>query len=98
MRSLKSSCSRSVVTISSAPSRDYELLRSFPHFDSLPAARNDQIYVVDAGAYFARPGPRIVDSLEILAGILHPAEFPEFAPDAGILSPKCCLRVSKPGA
>jgi len=34
---------------------------------------------VDAGAYFARPGPRIVDSLEILAGILHPDEFPEFA-------------------
>jgi len=34
---------------------------------------------VDASAYFARPGPRIVDSLEILAGILHPREFPEFA-------------------
>jgi len=34
---------------------------------------------VDASAYFARPGPRIVDSLEILAGILHPQEFPEFA-------------------
>jgi iron complex transport system substrate-binding protein len=34
---------------------------------------------VNASAYFARPGPRIVDSLEILAGILHPGEFPEFA-------------------
>jgi iron complex transport system substrate-binding protein len=34
---------------------------------------------VDASAYFARPGPRVVDSLEILAGILHPQEFPEFA-------------------
>ena len=76
-------------------SRDYEILCSFPNFDALPAARNDQIYVVDAGAYFARPGPRIVDSLEILAGILHPAEFPEFTPDGGILSPKCCLHVSK---
>jgi iron complex transport system substrate-binding protein len=59
--------------------RDYELLRSFPKFDSLPAARRDEIYLVDASAYFARPGPRIVDSLEILAGILHPEEFPEFA-------------------
>jgi len=77
--------------------RDYELLRGFPHFDSLPAARNDQIYVVDAGAYFARPGPRIVDSLEILAGILHPVEFPEFTPGGGISSPKCCLRVARPG-
>jgi iron complex transport system substrate-binding protein len=57
--------------------RDYELLRSFPDFDSIPAARNGEIYLVDASAYFARPGPRIVDSLEILAAILHPREFPE---------------------
>jgi iron complex transport system substrate-binding protein len=59
--------------------RDYELLRKFPGFDSLPAAQNGQIYLVNASAYFARPGPRIVNSLEILAGILHPKEFPEFA-------------------
>ncbi len=58
--------------------RDYELLRSFSKFDSLAAARRGEIYLVDASAYFARPGPRIVDSLEILAGILHPLEFPEF--------------------
>jgi len=57
---------------------DYEILRRFPDFDSLPAARQGQIYLVDASAYFARPGPRIVDSAEILAGILHPEEFPEF--------------------
>jgi iron complex transport system substrate-binding protein len=60
--------------------RDYELLRSFPDFDSLPAVRCGEIYLVNASAYFARPGPRIVDSLEILSGILHPEEFPEFAP------------------
>jgi iron complex transport system substrate-binding protein len=59
--------------------RDYEILRRFSDFDSLPSARSGDIYVVDASAYFARPGPRIVDSAEILAGILHPAEFPEFA-------------------
>jgi iron complex transport system substrate-binding protein len=58
---------------------DYKLLRSLPGFDLLPAALSGQIYLVDASAYFARPGPRIVDSLEILAGILHPQEFPEFA-------------------
>jgi iron complex transport system substrate-binding protein len=58
--------------------RDYELLRRFPGFGSIPAADNRQVYVVNASAYFARPGPRIVDSLEILAGILHPSEFPEF--------------------
>ena len=58
---------------------DYEVLRSFPDFDSLPAAHDGEIYLVDASAYFARPGPRIVDSLEILAGILHPREFSEFS-------------------
>jgi iron complex transport system substrate-binding protein len=59
--------------------RDYELLRKFPGFDSLPAAQNGRIYVVDAKAYFSRPGPRMVDSLEILAAIIHPKEFPEFS-------------------
>jgi iron complex transport system substrate-binding protein len=59
--------------------RDYELLRRFPGFGSIPAAASGQVYVVNASAYFARPGPRVVNSLEILAGILHPSEFPEFA-------------------
>ena len=58
--------------------RDYKLLRRFPGFGSIPAANSGQVYVVNASAYFARPGPRIVDSLEILAGILHAPEFPEF--------------------
>jgi iron complex transport system substrate-binding protein len=58
--------------------RDYELLQSFPDFESIPAALDGEIYLVNASAYFARPGPRIVDSLEILAGILHPEEFSEF--------------------
>ena len=62
--------------------RDYELLRKFPGFDSLRAAQTGEIYLVNASAYFARPGPRIVDSLELLAGILHPKEFPQFAPQA----------------
>ncbi len=66
--------------------RDYELLRRFPNFNSLPAVRTGAIYVVDASAYFARPGPRIVDTLEILAGILHPEKFPEFARPSAIKS------------
>jgi iron complex transport system substrate-binding protein len=60
--------------------RDFELLQRFPDFDSLPAARHGETYLVDSSAFFARPGPRIVESLELLAGILHPEEFPEFAP------------------
>jgi len=57
---------------------DYELLQEFPGFDSLPAARTGEVYLVNASAYFTRPGPRIIESIEILAGILHPKEFPEF--------------------
>jgi iron complex transport system substrate-binding protein len=57
---------------------DYELLRRFPAFDTMPAVQTGKVYVVNASAYFSRPGLRIVDSLEILAGILHPNEFPEF--------------------
>lgn len=59
--------------------RDYQLLRQFPGFDSIPAAGTGQVYIGNASAYFSRPGPRVVDSLEILAGILHPEKFPEFA-------------------
>ena len=58
--------------------RDYELLTRYPGFDSIPAVIKNQVYLVDASSYFARPGPRIVDSLEILAGILHPTKFPEY--------------------
>jgi len=57
---------------------DYELLKKFPQFESLPAARNGRIHIVDASQYFSRPGPRIVDSLEILGGILHPDLFGSF--------------------
>jgi len=31
-----------------------------------------QTWVVDGNAFFSRPGPRLVDSVEIMAGILHP--------------------------
>ena len=71
--------------------RDFELLRTYPGFESLPAARAARVYAVDASALFARPGPRIVDSLEVLAGILHPEEFPEFAvPGSELQSAQRC--------
>jgi iron complex transport system substrate-binding protein len=41
----------------------------------LPSARSCQVYAVDGSDYFSRPGPRVVDSLEILAEILHPELF-----------------------
>jgi iron complex transport system substrate-binding protein len=54
---------------------DLPLLRARPGWTALPAVQRGQVWVVDGSAYFSRPGPRLVDSLEILAEILHPATF-----------------------
>lgn len=43
----------------------------------LPAVRNGRVWAIDGSAYLSRPGPRIVDGLEILAGIFHPGRFPD---------------------
>lgn len=43
-----------------------------PQWSDLAAVRQGQVYVTDGNQYFNRPGPRLVDSLEILAEILHP--------------------------
>lgn len=53
-----------------------------PDFAATPAARNGMVYAVDASAYFSRPGPRIVDGLEILAWAVHPDAYPEPPDDA----------------
>jgi iron complex transport system substrate-binding protein len=45
-----------------------------------PEVAGARIYATDASAYLSRPGPRIVDGLEILAWCLHPEAFPEPAP------------------
>ena len=47
------------------------------HRDELAALGAGEVVAVDASAYFSRPGPRIVDGLELLAHILHPELFPE---------------------
>jgi iron complex transport system substrate-binding protein len=65
--------------------RDLELLRTYPHFDTLPAARSNRVHVVDANAYFSRPGPRVVDSLELLAHILHPKFFANHSIDKVVM-------------
>ena len=45
--------------------------------DELAAVGAGEVVAVDASAYFSRPGPRIVDGLELLASILHPELVPE---------------------
>ena len=46
---------------------------------SLPRTWRARVYVADGNAYFNRPGPRIVESLEILAACVHPELFEDFA-------------------
>jgi iron complex transport system substrate-binding protein len=42
------------------------------HFFNLPAIKNNRVFAVDANAYFARPGPRVVEGAELLARVIHP--------------------------
>ncbi|MFN8450173.1 MAG: cobalamin-binding protein [Anaerolineae bacterium] len=46
-----------------------------PGWKTLRAIRSGQVYLTDGNQYFNRPGPRLVESLEILAEILHPDTF-----------------------
>jgi iron complex transport system substrate-binding protein len=47
------------------------------HREQLDALGAGQVVAVDAAAYFSRPGPRLIDGLELLAWLLHPGRFPE---------------------
>jgi iron complex transport system substrate-binding protein len=58
-------------------------LQRLPEWDATPAVRQGRVYAVDGNDYFNRPGPRIVDSLEILAGLIHPNLFGAYLPEAG---------------
>ncbi len=42
----------------------------------LPSVSNATVYAVDANAYFARPGPRVAEGVELLAHLFHPDRFP----------------------
>lgn len=50
-------------------------LLASPPWRELRAVRAGAVYATDGSAFFNRPGPRLVESLEILAEILHPARF-----------------------
>ena len=52
------------------------------HRDELAALGAGEVVAVNAAAYFSRPGPRIVDGLELLAHIIHPELVPEAPGDA----------------
>ena len=53
-----------------------ELLQLMQHPDQwrLSPALAEHTYLVDASSYFSRPGPRLIDGIELLATILHPSD------------------------
>jgi iron complex transport system substrate-binding protein len=55
--------------------REIDILLQLPGFAELQAVKNNRLYIVDGNQYFNRPGPRIVDSIEILAEIIHSKQF-----------------------
>jgi iron complex transport system substrate-binding protein len=52
--------------------RESTVLRAQPEWRSLDAVRGGRVLALDGNAYFSRPGPRVVDGVQLLASILHP--------------------------
>ena len=50
-------------------------LMDHPAWSGIKAVRDGRVYLTDGMQYFSRPGPRLVESLEILAEMIHPEEF-----------------------
>jgi iron complex transport system substrate-binding protein len=55
--------------------RDLPVLQQQPQWPRLRAVREGRVFLTDGNQYFNRPGPRLVESLEILAELLHPEVF-----------------------
>jgi iron complex transport system substrate-binding protein len=55
--------------------KEIDLLLQLPGFSEMKAVKNNRVYIADGNQYFNRPGPRIVDSIEILAEIINPKQF-----------------------
>ena len=52
--------------------QELEVFKQQLDFRALRAAKSDRVYVLDGNSYFSRPGPRLVDALELLFKLLHP--------------------------
>jgi len=59
--------------------REEAILRALLARLDWPAVRQERVFVADGNAYFNRPGPRLADSLEILAACVHPERFADLA-------------------
>ena len=64
--------------------KDWDRLKTLPDVQALSAVQTGNVFVADGNAYFSRPGPRVVDTLEILAEVIHPELFTGTFPDRGL--------------
>ncbi len=55
--------------------KEMDTLLQQPYFRDLQAVKNNQLFIADGNQYFNRSGPRIADSVEILAEIINPKQF-----------------------
>lgn len=55
--------------------RDLPLLAAQPGWESLQAVQSRRVFATDGNQFFNRPGPRLAETLEILAEVLHPQRF-----------------------
>src|SRR5947209_3821733 len=55
--------------------REAKILETNDKWKSLRAVQNNEVYAVNAGAYFSKPGPRTITGLEVLAKIIDPEGF-----------------------
>jgi iron complex transport system substrate-binding protein len=58
----------------------WERTRRPPGYDDLSAVRRGRVFALDGSAYFSRPGPRVIDGIELLAEIFDPDAFVDIAP------------------
>jgi iron complex transport system substrate-binding protein len=56
--------------------RESSLLKNRAGWEMLPAVRDGRVFAVSGADYFSRPGPRLIDGLEILSQVIHPELFP----------------------
>ena len=68
----------------------------FTHFPSnwrdIPAIRNGEVWATDATSYFSRPAPRVVDGVEILSKLFHPAIFGNVVESEAVRVPPSLLK------
>jgi iron complex transport system substrate-binding protein len=61
---------------------DVPLLSKNEGWRSLAAVKRGAVFATNGSAYFSRPGPRLVDGLELMARMIHPEAFgAEMPPD-----------------